>query len=37
MDSNPSDPNAKKSKTVGFQKSSMMPTSMITDIGEEED
>lgn len=37
MDNNPSDPSAKRSKTVGFQKSSMMPTSMITDIGEEED
>ena len=29
-DSNPGDPSTKKSKTVGFKNSSMMPTTMVT-------
>ena len=36
-DNNPSDPNAKKSKTVAFKSNSQMPTSMLTDFSENED
>tara|TARA_B110001450_G_C17292181_1_gene347889 strand:- start:297 stop:461 length:165 start_codon:yes stop_codon:yes gene_type:complete len=36
-DNNPSDPNAKKSKSVAFKRDSLMPTSMVTEFADNED